>query len=99
MIRGTTPEHTFTVDVDLTDAESLFITYKQLDRVIIEKTKGDIEVTAEALKCVLTQHETLALNTKYPVKIQIRAGYEGGSAIASNIITTTVEEILKGGEI
>lgn len=99
MIRGTTPKHTFNVDVDLTDAQSIYITYKQLNRVVVEKAKSDINVSSDALQCDLTQKETLAFNSKYPVKIQIRAGYEGGSAVASNIIETTVGEILKGGEI
>ena len=99
MVRGTTPTHTFNVDVDLSDAQSVYITYKQLSRVIVEKSKADITISSDALVCELTQKETLAFSSKYPVFIQIRAKFEGGSAVASNIIETTAEAILKGGEI
>lgn len=99
MRRGTTPSHIFTCDIDLTDAEVLYISYEQEDKIIIEKTLDDVTIDAETITVKLTQAETLALKMNQGVKIQIRARFPDGTAVASNIINTRAEEILKEGEI
>lgn len=98
MIRGTTPTHIFNVNVDLSEAEVIYITYKQSDSIVVEKEKADCTVSGEAISVKLTQEDTLKFNTA-PVEIQIRARFPDGSAIASNIMQTTVTRILKGGVI
>lgn len=98
MKRGTTPTNTFTVDVDLTNAKALFITYKQGGRVAVEKRIDDVEITAKTLTVNLTQKDTLKFNSGN-VDIQIRARLIGGEALASDIMTVPVEAILKEGEI
>lgn len=97
--RGTTPTHVFTVDVDLTQATALYITYKQSDRIVIEKTLADCTITATTVTVELTQAESLKFAITSPVEIQIRAKFEDGTAIASNIMEADVGRILKGGEI
>lgn len=97
--RGTTPIHVFITDVDLTDAEVIYVTYKQKREILIEKTKEQIEVTSEGLTIALTQEETLMFKNNGDVRIQIRARFSDGSAIASNIIETKASEILKEGVI
>ena len=97
--RGTTPTHTFTVDVDLTDAEVIFITYEQNDKTVIEKTKEDLTITAEQIELTLSQKDTLALDLKTNVEMQIRAKFGDGSAVASEIMKASPEKILKDGEI
>lgn len=99
MRRGTTPTNTFKVDADLSEASVLFITYSQQGKTIIEKTLEDATITPEDITVNLTQAETLEFNSGIPVKIQIRAGFEDGSRIASNIMTTDVSAILKDGVI
>ena len=99
MRRGTTPTHTFTTDLDLTDAAVIWLTYKVDGEITIEKTKEDLKVTADELSFKLTQKETLALAKGDRVRIQIRARFEDGTAVASNIMETSVTEILKDGEI
>ena len=99
MRRGTTPVHSFETDVDLTDAEVIYITYKQNGKVVLEKEKADIEVTSEGISTKLTQKDTLAFNTIGEVAIQIRAKFADETAIASNVIRAKAEEILKDGEI
>ena len=47
----------------------------------------------------LTQQGTLKLNAFMPVAIQIRMRTNDGNAVASNIITTSVGQILKDGVI
>lgn len=105
MRRGTTPINTFTTDVDLQEA-TVFISYEQRGLVVIEKTGEDLsfgsvvhdEDVAYTITVELTQEETLAL-VPGKVDIQIRAVFADGSAIASNIVSTTAERILKEGVI
>ena len=99
MRRGTTVENTFTTDIDLTEAEVIYITYKQKNRKIIEKSISDITVSADSLVVHLGQADTLAFAPDVPTQIQIRARFADGTAVASNILTTTVGAILKDGVI
>ena len=46
----------------------------------------------------MTQEETLKLRSGNTVRFQIRATV-GGEKVASNIMTSPVDDILKGGEI
>lgn len=99
MRRGTTPTHEFVVDVDMTSATALYITYKQREKVVLEKNIDDITVTGTKLMVTLTQEETLMFNINNIVEIQIRAKMDTGEAIASNIIKTSAQRILKEGVI
>lgn len=98
MYRGTTPTNMFTVDIDLTTATKIYITYKQQDRVAIEKSLPDIEVASDKLTVILTQEDTLKL-APGKVDMQIRALFPDHTAVASDIIETTAERILKDGKI
>lgn len=103
MRRGTTPTNTFSVDIDLTQAEVIYITYKQGPRTVIEKTKQDLTITPKELSVRLTQRDTLQLKqaavNNASVDIQIRVRFPDGDALASNIMHAPVEAILKDGEI
>lgn len=98
MRRGTTQTITITTDVDLREASNLFVTFKQGDLIVIEKTLEDVTVTGNKVVCELSQSDTLALKDDVVVRFQIRATI-GDAKIASNIMTTPVDEILKGGAI
>ncbi|MFS9121506.1 hypothetical protein [Streptococcus anginosus] len=98
MHRGTTPTNIFRTDVDLTNASVLFITYKQHDKVVLEKTIDDVSIHGEMVEVRLSQRETL-LFSEGIVTIQIRAKFQDGSVIASSLIRTSAREILKEGEI
>lgn len=97
MRRGTTPEITFKVNLDLTQAQ-IYITFVQRNNLVFEKTTEDLEITANAIKCTLTQKETLALK-KDRIQIQIRYIFRNGTAGASNIMYAAITDILKDGEI
>ena len=97
MRRGTTPTNTFAVDVDLTGA-TVFVSYEQDGKVVIEKTGSDVTVATNALTVTLTQADTLAFH-QGRVCVQIRYVDQLGTADASNIMETTAERILKDGEI
>lgn len=97
--RGTTPIHTITTEIDLRDAVVIYVTYKQKRNIILDKTKDDIEVDEDEIRIPLTQAETLSFSYKDPIRVQIRAKYASGKAVASNIMVGTIGEILKDGEI
>lgn len=99
MRRGTTPTHIFKTSIDLTEAEVIFITYRQGNENVLEKTREDLIVTEEQISTKLTQEETLLFSVSDAVKIQIRAKFADQSAIASNVITTKADVILKEGVI
>ena len=98
MKRGTTPVNTFKTNIDLTGA-TVFVTYSQRGRVILEKTGEDVEISEDAVVTRLTQRDTLGFDAIQKVSIQIRYVFPDGTAGASNIMTADVGEILKDGEI
>lgn len=98
MRRGTTPTITISTDISLVEASNFYLTFKQGDRVIFEKTLNDVTITEDSVSVWLSQAETLALKDGRMVSFQIRATL-GDQKVASNIMTAKVEEILKGGEI
>ena len=99
MRRGTTPTNVIHTDLDLTTASSIYLTYSQNKRNIIEKELPDMEVTKECITVHLTQQDTLRLIPDVTVKVQVRAKFPDGSAVASNIMSASVNDILKDGEI
>ena len=99
MRRGTTPTNVIHTDLDLTTALSIYLTYSQNKRNIIEKELPDMEVTKERITVHLSQKDTLCLLPDVPVKVQVRAKFPDGSAVASNIMSVSVNDILKDGEI
>lgn len=98
MYRGTTPQHIFESDLDLSEAATVYITYEQAGKTILEKSKNDITFSEGRMSVTLTQEETLKFDCRF-VEIQIRARFADGRAVASNIITTTANKILKEGVI
>lgn len=97
--RGTTPYNRFTIGKDLRNAEVIWLTYKQGSRIVIDKTKDDLEIEENLITVHLTQKETLALKDTIPVRIQLRARFPDGEAVKTNIIDTEASEILKEGVI
>lgn len=98
MRRGTTPTITITTDIDLSDASNLFVTFKQDGCKVVEKTLDDVTVTEDSVVVPLSQADTLVFDSTKQVKFQIRATL-GDDKVASNVMSATVNEILKQGEI
>lgn len=99
MIRGTTPTVQFTLPINPSILECLYITFAQKGAVVVEKCLTDCECDGEEVTCRLTQGDTLALNCKRPVDVQVRLKTVNGDAIASQIYTIPAGRILKEGEI
>ncbi|MDV3427649.1 MAG: hypothetical protein LIR50_11615 [Bacillota bacterium] len=51
--RGSTPTNIFNLNFDLTDA-TVYVTYSQKGKVIIEKTNSDIIITEDSVVVPLT---------------------------------------------
>ena len=98
MKRGTTPINTFKTNIDLTGS-TVFVTYSQGGKVVLEKTGEALEVTEEAVVTRLSQRDTLGFAATEKVRIQIRYVFPDGTAGASNIMAVEVGDILKDGEI
>lgn len=82
--RGTTPSFTFDMSVHLGSVEELNVTFTQLDTVVIEKNKNDIEIVDEnSIKVTLTEQETKLFSDKYDAKCQFRIKYVNGAIITS----------------
>ena len=103
MIRLTTPTHTFLFDSDPTEYAKILVTYAQVNRIVMEKEKGDLTVEQEigpegeaiwAARFRLTQEETKSFSPNIAVKIQIRVLTEADEALASEQIRVLVSDVL-----
>ena len=100
MWRGTTPTFTFTLPdgVRMEDFTAVYLTFAQNGHNVLEKTKEELEATDDGFRLLFSQADTLCFKPG-PVRIQLRARMPDGTAVASNIISTTAQEVLKDGEI
>ena len=97
MRRGTTPTFTFDTDIDCTQLDLLWVTFLQQDKEVFTKYLSDCVIDGNVIKVTLTEKDTLMFDhRKNPVEIQLRAGI-GDTRIASNMMHTTAEAILKDG--
>ncbi len=99
MKKGATPSLIFSVDVDLRDAQC-YITFVQRGKVVCEKstTNSELVVEEDKITCPLTQDDTLALSLG-SVEIQLAYIFPDGAVDKSDIVTATVERVLKEGRI
>lgn len=99
MIRGTTPTVKFTLPFDTSLIQSVYITFSQKGEELFTLVNSDCTFLENGITSKLSQRQTLALTHNAPVEIQIRVLTTDGNALASNIIRTVTEKILKDGEI
>ena len=102
MVRGTTPTlyYVLPFPTDLLETvASLYITFTQEGKTVLEKSLEDITITDNVISCPLSQYDTLHLHEDKYVNMQIRIKFADGEAFASDEITASVKRILKDGEI
>ena len=95
MIRGTTPEHTFTIPMDASTLKSVRVIYCQGGNKILVKEGSACVLTGNTVKVRLTQADTFLFDYKKEVEIQIRVMTNKGDVSNSEIITETVERCLE----
>lgn len=93
---GETGYHIFTLPFPAADVASVLVSYKQRDRLIIEKAAGNKEaVAAEVCRVslTLTQAETLKFTDKDDISIQLNVmGTQGGRATSVPIVMRCGEQ-------
>lgn len=102
MYRGTTP--TINIEVEgaqLSDYADIWITIKQshITQITRKLSDGSMIIQDNMISFTLTQDETLMFGANNKVRLQLRAITPDGIAVASDIIDTTIGEILKEGVI
>lgn len=97
MYRGTTPTITFNLPFDESRITALNLCFAQQGEIVLEKVLEDCKLEKNALQVGLTEQETLLFDTKKGmVEMQLRIGC-GDSRMVSNIMSLSVERILKDG--
>ena len=102
MYRGTTPKLTYEVPFDPSVTKELWITYSQNNKELFTLRKGECEFDGNKIIVRLSQEQTLSFSPNYYVEMQIRysrAGEGFDEAQASEIMITSVKDILKDGVI
>jgi len=102
MTRGTTPTHIFKFSVAPATMDNILVTYVQRGKIIIEKHKSDLTFESRVISgttyyfgsYTLTQNETKKFNSDDDVEIQVRALMTDDTALASNIYTINVRDVL-----
>jgi hypothetical protein len=94
ILPGTTPTHTFEIDDLPSNITNVRITYKQKNKIIIQKEKEDCEIQPGTISVTLTQEDTLKFTNNEFVKIQLRAVTDTGEALSHDPIIKTVGECL-----
>lgn len=101
MYRGTTPKLIFSVNFDVAEVSTLWITFKQSKNIMFEKQLADCVLDSDnsQIICDLSEQETLQLLPNVDLDIQLRVGFNNGKKAVSKLITTYVNDILHDGEI
>ena len=102
MIRATTPLQEFTFETNPEDFARILITYKQDEEIILEKTKADLTFSSNegedgsvvyVAAFRMTQEEA-NLFAPEPVRVQVRVLTSESEALASDITTMRVTDVL-----
>ena len=94
MIQGTTPTHTFNLDIDTSLISKIRISYEQNGKIVLFKERKDCEITANAITVKLTQEETLKFDAPGNVRIQLHVVTPSGESIATMPMSVPVYILL-----
>lgn len=90
---GTTPTKKFNLPIDLSDIKNFSVTFSQ-DEEVIKKMKSDCTVEGNSIIAHLTQEDTLKLQEKKTVKVQIKLLFKDGNVLKTKIKSLYSGEIL-----
>ena len=102
MIRATTPLQEFTFETNPADFARILITYKQDEVIVMEKTQSDLSfssyigedgIIVYVAAFRMTQEEANMFQPE-PVRVQVRVLTSDGEALASDITTMKVSDVL-----
>jgi hypothetical protein len=92
MQKGTTPIHTFTLEIDTGTLKKARVIYAQNGKRVL--TKEDCTLLGNTITVKLSQADTFLFDHKKKVEIQIRALMHSGDTYNSDIFEETVERCL-----
>ena len=96
IIRGTTPTLTFNLPMAVSTLSEYWVTVSQrYDNIRIDRDKTTLTASGSSIVANLTQEETLRLVPDKPAGIQLRVLTSDGDAMASEVFTTMVREVLR----
>lgn len=93
--QGTTPTHTFTVPFDTSTLKAVRIVYAQCDKVLFVRTGDDIKMGQNTIITTLTQEETLEIDPKKVVQIQVRVLTNSDDSLASDVMLVSAAKCLE----
>ena len=102
MIRATTPLQEFTFESNPAEFSRILITYKQDEVIVMEKTQSDLSfssyigedgIIVYVAAFRMTQQEANMFQPE-PVRVQVRVLTSDGEALASDITTMRVTDVL-----
>lgn len=102
MIRATTPLQEFTFETNPADFARILITYKQDEVIVMEKTQNDLSfssyigedgIIVYIASFRMTQEEANMFAPE-PVRVQVRVLTSDAEALASDITTMRVSDVL-----
>lgn len=99
MFRGTTPILSFKIK-DVKDLSSvvddIWITLKNKDKIVINKTFKDneVELDENIASIKLSEQETLDFKPREEIRVQMKIKFADKTISASPIFTTTIDNIL-----
>lgn len=97
MIRGTTPNHIFSLPFGTEMIKTIEITYAQDGTVKLTKGNDGCTFDGNTVSVKLSQKETLMFIEGTCVDVQIRVLTMGGDVVASNIMRMHCDECLSDG--
>lgn len=94
MRRATTYAHMITVKgFPMELMNSILVTYSQGGRIVLEKTRDEVDIIENTICVSITQREAIRFR-EGSVQIQLRFTSTSGDAFASPIYTDTVRAVL-----
>lgn len=94
MIKGTTPVHIFTTNLQESELASVMVIYAQGGKELFRKCTEQCEIHSNKVSVKLTQEETLMLDCNQHVQIQLRVLTKDRTAMASRVYIVDVYDCL-----
>ena len=94
MIQGSTPTHTFTLPIDVTDVKEVRILYGQNNTLVFKKLTEDCVLTDKQISVTLTQEDTFQFDEDEPVQIQVRVLTTDNKSLVSPIAKVSINQCL-----
>lgn len=92
---GTTPTQVFEIeeigkDIPINEIKEVKITYKQREKIIVEKHKEDCVIETGKITTRLSQEETFKFDSTKTVSIQLRLLTDNGDCLSTDVMTETL---------